>query len=94
MQAYIEGKVRERLDTYFNVFLLFLRDIFLCQTLSDIQDLKNHDMESFIKKISVVWKTSDIEKRIALLDETRMRIMSYTNQKLTLDNFYLSLISC
>ena len=93
MNAYIEGRIRERLDTYFHVFLLYLRDIFLTHALKRTFHLKNHDKESFIKKVAGYWKMEDVEKRISLLEETRYRIGAFANQKLTLDNFYLSLIS-
>lgn len=93
MQAYIEGKVRERLDTYFNVFLIFLRDIFLYQTFQKAFPLKNQDKSDLIHSVSLVWNTYDIERRVSLLEDIRSRILSYANQKLALDAFYLGLLT-
>ncbi|MCK5707153.1 MAG: DNA polymerase III subunit delta' [Candidatus Aureabacteria bacterium] len=94
MKAYIEGKVRERLDNYFNVFLLFFRDIFMCSALPGRSRFRNSDMSDFINHMTKFWNQDDIDRRISHLEQTRRRIMAYTNQKLTLDSFYLGLISC
>ena len=92
MLAYIEGKKRERLDMYFNVFLLFLRDIFLYQVLGRDFILKNSDKRRLVHQIAQIWTISDTERRIDLLDTTKYRILSYANQKLAIDAFHLGLL--
>lgn len=82
---------RERLDDFFDMALLFLRDAVIIRETGSDRLAKNVDILHEVKKLAAHCKTDAILAAAAAVAETAEAVMANANRKLALETMMLSL---